>query len=342
MEVMCWCRSALPARTPHTLLLSYGRPPSSSILFLKHSTYFGGFIDDDIRDICKHNYFNSKSGSSVLKRLDHTIAEAYRDSTCLLAVFSPQARQHLELRIDEEKLLQRVQTSLHLQPSVWDMQAVSLLVQGLEKEYTVGEKEKKGGGQRGDKFRFTLRPTTRFRHEQKPAHASSAPDSDKSQQQTPQRVRKTSLARRSGRVDAVFHARAEVVFDSAEAREYHPVPPEDSSSSSSRGSLQKSRVSLCDYINTTALSDKDEDKDSVRDKDSDSDDVFQCLQYSSRGRGHSNNNNNNNNKRQQQQRQEQHSSALSPRLASSTRFVHRLLSSGVKVAYLSAELFGEK
>jgi hypothetical protein len=247
--------------------------------YLDTSTYFGGYIDEDIRDICGQNY--EMKGRSFLSSMDSIVNETYRSFTCLLALFNADARKKMKLRNEEVSYLKKVQ-ELYLQPSLWDIEAVSFIIQGLEKEFLL-----ESGGTDADGKRVSAR----YRHEPRAA----TPVSGQGKEETRKSNSKKSLVKKSSRVDALYHARGEVVFDRADAFEYHNESIENTD---------------CQYINTTAAAAGGAEVAVI------CSDVFQCG-----GRKHPKKTSSSN---------------------SATRFAKRLLSAGVKVAYLSAELFSEK
>jgi hypothetical protein len=247
------------------------------------STYFGGYIDEDMRDICGQNL--KMKGRAFLSNMDSTVDESYRGFTCLLVLLNSDAREQMKLRHDEVKYLEKVQ-EFYLQPSLWDIDAVSFLIQGLEKEYLLETHSPPAPA---------TSLSTRYRH--KPTPAAGAEDEATHQTEGTRKTRrKKSLVKKSNRVDALYHARGEVVFDISESFEYQK---EDSNAGG--------KNSICRYINTTAIIEEGKN------------DIFQCS----------------NGDRKANKRFAASSGSSTP----ATRFLQRLLSSGVKVAYLSAELF---
>ena len=159
--------------------------------FLK-KTYFGGFVDEDIRDICKQNLKRKQFMSSV----DEIIKEPYRDFTCLLALLDEGARKGAHLRNDEVQYLEKIR-NLYTLPSLWDVAAMSFVIHGLEKEFIFKKN--------------ATRVFSRYRH--RPVTMKGKGD-----------TRKSSLVKKKGNRDVSIHSRSDIVFDLSDSQECKDNP----------------------------------------------------------------------------------------------------------------------
>jgi hypothetical protein len=255
--------------------------------YIRESTYFGGYVDEDVKDICLRH----KQGMAApfLKNMDTVVNDTYRDFSCLLALFNKDALNAMKIPQEDVSYLMMLKT-MYLQPSLWDADAVSFVIQGMEREYIFNYGN--------DLDRKNLTFSKRFRHNRDKV-AKQAKVSKNSH-------RKRSLVKMSDRVDALYHARGEVVFDRLNSFEYqnHDVDVDGNTS----GVVQASSC-ICQYLNVTL------------DVAMDMDNVFHCYeQNKNTGKVRKN---------------------CSPQsiISHSERFVHRILSSGVRIAYLSGQMF---
>ena len=185
--------------------------------YLKHPTYFGGFVDEDIRSLCDLHRHR-------LHDVESAVLDKYRDFTCLISLFDSDVRNRLNLASSDTQYLRKVE-EIYLQPSLWDIDAVSYVVQGLENEFLIEDEVSSQNK--------TIKST--FRHD--PRHADVSKSSEEGR-------RSISLVQRRNLAMDLFHARAGVVFDEFDSIEQKNDPMD---------------YSVCNYMNMTTLAEKTSD-----------------------------------------------------------------------------------